>query len=379
LHFIASISYTNTAQTLRLDTLKTGPTNNLQNFSYTYDNVGNVKTINDLLRGQTTTTYAYDGDGNRVKRVANGVTSYYIGNHYEVTVSVATSVLKYYYFGKQRIALRNSVGVVYLHSDHLGSTSVTSGATSSAQTYYPFGSIRTATGSVPTDFGFTGQRRDASAGLMYYGARYYDSALGRFIQADTWVPSPNIPQNLNRYTYTLNNPLRYADPDGHCVPACAILYALFEFFANPNSAGGDLYDKSGMLCVDGCVSDSPTNPELALQVAVDVTAAEVGGKVAGKAIGAAKAPARKVLGTAGEVIQTTSIGLVYRAGMRRFIGIGEEAVAPIVERFGVTAASKVPMQAGDLPSQFANRRIWALGSQSATEAAAKAGSFGSTS
>jgi hypothetical protein len=89
------------------------------------------------------------------------VTSYYIGNHFEVTNGVAT---KYYYFGKQRVALRNSVGVVYLHSDHLGSTSATSGQNISAQTYYPFGSIRTATGSVPTDFGFTGQRRDASTG-----------------------------------------------------------------------------------------------------------------------------------------------------------------------------------------------------------------------
>ena len=152
--------------------------------AYAYDANGNMinragdaptydveNRLTSITVGGTTTTYAYDGDGSRVRRTANGVTSYYIGNYYEVTVGGAT---KYYYFGKQRIALRNSVGVVYLHGDHLGSTSATSGATSSAQSCYPFGSIRTTTGSVPTDYGFTGQRKDASSNLMYYGARYYD-------------------------------------------------------------------------------------------------------------------------------------------------------------------------------------------------------------
>jgi len=74
-------------------------------------------------------TRKQDVDNNRVKKVAGSTATYYIGNYYEVTVGGAT---KYYYFGKQRIALRNSVGVVYLHGDHLGSTSATSGATSGA-------------------------------------------------------------------------------------------------------------------------------------------------------------------------------------------------------------------------------------------------------
>jgi len=83
----------------------------------------------------------------------------------------------------------------------------------SAQNYYAYVNIRSTTGTAPTDFGFTGQRRDASAGLMYYGARYYDATLGRFVSADTVVPSAGNPQSLNRYAYTLNNPVRYTDPN----------------------------------------------------------------------------------------------------------------------------------------------------------------------
>jgi len=50
---------------------------------------------------------------------------------------------------------------------------------------------------------------------MYYGARYYDYILGRFISADTIVPGAMNPQALNRYSYVLNNPLKYTDPTGH--------------------------------------------------------------------------------------------------------------------------------------------------------------------
>jgi RHS repeat-associated protein len=70
------------------------------------------------------------------------------------------------------------------------------------------------TGNIPTDKLFTGQRLD-STGLYYYGARYYDATIGRFISADSIVQSPTNPQTLNRYSYALNNPLKYVDPTGH--------------------------------------------------------------------------------------------------------------------------------------------------------------------
>jgi RHS repeat-associated protein len=69
-------------------------------------------------------------------------------------------------------------------------------------------------GTLNTDEKFTGQRLDQD-GLYYYGARYYDASIGRFISADTTVPDPANPQALNRYSYCYNNPLKYVDPSGH--------------------------------------------------------------------------------------------------------------------------------------------------------------------
>jgi RHS repeat-associated protein len=92
----------------------------------------------------------------------------------------------------------------------------------SQQRYMPFGEARTDVGAITqTDFGYTGQRNlDAqgnsfSTGLMDYKARFYDVALARFISPDTITPGG--PQGLNRYSYSLNNPINFNDPTGHCV------------------------------------------------------------------------------------------------------------------------------------------------------------------
>jgi RHS repeat-associated protein len=128
------------------------------------------------------------------------------------------SGLSVVHFNGKRVAVRQSGTLYYLHTDHLGSTSVTSNASGTqvgSQTYYTYGAVRTSSGTLQTDYTFTGQRLDADAGLLYYGARYYDAALGRFISADTIIPNPYNPQDLNRYSYVRNNPLKYVDPSGH--------------------------------------------------------------------------------------------------------------------------------------------------------------------
>ena len=55
----------------------------------------------------------------------------------------------------------------------------------------------------------------AGLGIYDYGARFYSPKLGRFLSADTIVPGAANPQAFNRYSYVLNNPIRYNDPTGH--------------------------------------------------------------------------------------------------------------------------------------------------------------------
>jgi RHS repeat-associated protein len=62
----------------------------------------------------------------------------------------------------------------------------------------------------------TGKERDAETGLDYFLARYYSGPQGRFTSPDPTMLSVNTlnPQTWNRYSYVLNNPLRYVDPLG---------------------------------------------------------------------------------------------------------------------------------------------------------------------
>ena len=90
--------------------------------------------------------------------------------------------------------------------------------------YDPWGRLRDpntqqvyAVGAEPTLFlarGYTGHEHLSVFGLINMNARLYDPALGRFLSPDPYVQSPDNSQNFNRYSYCLNNPLRYSDPSG---------------------------------------------------------------------------------------------------------------------------------------------------------------------
>ena len=175
------------------------------------------------VSGTATASFSYDADGNRVKSVVNGETVIYVGNLYEKKIAGSTTThTKYYYFGGRRVAIRVAGTLSLLLSDHLGSTAVTAEGATGGRTaelrYKPWGESRgNPFGATPTTYRFTGQREDAGIGLYFYNARYYDPSLGRFTQADTIVPQPGNPAALNRYLYTLGNPLKYTDSSGHFV------------------------------------------------------------------------------------------------------------------------------------------------------------------
>jgi RHS repeat-associated protein len=106
-----------------------------------------------------------------------------------------------------------------------------SGGTTCLNTYYslPFGNdLTTIENGCPdaTEHHFTQKERDPETGEAngndYFGARYYQSIMGRFLSPDwAYVPAAvpfgnvTIPQSLNLYSYVRNNPLRLTDANGH--------------------------------------------------------------------------------------------------------------------------------------------------------------------
>ncbi|GAK52389.1 hypothetical protein U14_03640 [Candidatus Moduliflexus flocculans] len=145
------------------------------------------------------------------------------GGSFAARASGELMTTKYYYVNGLRVAQARKAGSAaygwtWIHSDHLGSSTVLADKDGNAVrrlAYKAFGEeiVNSGSGEKPP-YTYTGKELD-STGLMYYGARYYDPALARFITPDTVYDQGT--QGLNRYSYALNNPLKYTDPSGHTV------------------------------------------------------------------------------------------------------------------------------------------------------------------
>jgi RHS repeat-associated protein len=134
---------------------------------------------------------------------------------YEVTGTVVT---KYIHVGNKTLAAKKGGEKLFYHNDHLGGVNVITdinGLVAQLIEYDPWGKISRSEGGGEGIIRFTGQKLDVESGLLYYGGRYYDPELGRFISPDPFVPEMFNPQSLNRYAYVNNNPVNYVDPSGY--------------------------------------------------------------------------------------------------------------------------------------------------------------------
>ena len=154
-------------------------------------------------------TYSYSANGERLTATTGSLTHVYVGSGYEI-MSAGESV-KNLPFGLQRKSAGATWNSYWLHVDGPGSTRVVtdaSGAVQQRMSYRPFGEIQTQSSSFDEPLGYAGERLDEN-GLIYLHARYLDPHLGRFISAD-----PTLSDGLNRYTYTMNNPISFVDRSG---------------------------------------------------------------------------------------------------------------------------------------------------------------------
>ena len=237
-----------------------GTYNGVTNPTFTYDangfmTAGAGRTVTatsfdmaaSITDGSNTAALTYDSGHARYKMVTTGVTAattYYLndpvsGATEEEVVSGGTTTWNDYVRADGKLLAEGTcVGAapcaagdtfVYFVLDHLGSVSVivdASGAVINRLNYDAWGKRRNAdgtaidctAGSAPPSSvtrGFTGQEMLDGVCLINMNARVYDPSLGRFMSADSVVNDETIPQELNRFTYVLDNPLSLTDPSGH--------------------------------------------------------------------------------------------------------------------------------------------------------------------
>jgi RHS repeat-associated protein len=173
------------------------------------------------VTGAAQAEFGYDGDGRRIWATTGITTTVFVGSYFEWNVASGEAV-SYYYAGATRLAMRTGgQAAVFLIADHLGSVNQLvdpygAPLAGERQLYMPWGENRLSTSISLTRVGYTGQYEDGYITLYWMNARWYDPALGRWVQPDTDVPLESQgTQAWDRFAYVNNNALRYIDPSGH--------------------------------------------------------------------------------------------------------------------------------------------------------------------
>lgn len=187
----------------------------------------------------TTVKYSYDDNGNRIYKESGLTKEFYLRDHtgqelalFKVSGSADTLMFYHIYglglegraeqtwswnYETEPPQIERSEEPIYYIKDHLGTIRVTinkQGTILFAADYWPYGEkmaeYNSGTGTVQR-YIFTEKERDTETGYDYFGARFYDSDLVRWLTVD---PLADKYPGWSPYNYTLNNPLKFIDPNG---------------------------------------------------------------------------------------------------------------------------------------------------------------------
>jgi len=230
-----------TQESVSIPSTPTGPTSGMIDTSYTYTTGGSSSNLNHSVQ------YFFDwGDG---------------------TNTDGSLISDFVYVNGKLVAKLGPLTVYFYHTDPAGTPLAMTdegGSVVWRADYLPFGEENLISGTLANDYKFVGKELDKETGLYYFGARYMEAMIGRFVSPDpVGAVDPKTggvnnkvlknPQRINLYAYGLNNPYRYVDPDGNTVWDIAdygfFAYDLYKFARDPSwSNAADLaLDLPGLL------------------------------------------------------------------------------------------------------------------------------------
>ncbi|MBI3242750.1 MAG: hypothetical protein HYZ49_10705 [Chloroflexi bacterium] len=214
---------------------------------YTYDAANRLTSVTG---GGNTSSYAYNGLGDRVSQTVNGVTTNYTLDLNTGLTQVLSDGTNTYLYGNGRIGELQPGGFVYHLGDALGSVRQLADATGEvtlARSFEPFGSPLTSVGAGSSVFAFTGEQFDGATGLTFLRARFYASATGRFLTKDPSRAETNL------YVYAAASPVLFTDPSGLCVQQFCFLFYFpgagndgTNYYANENTLLTNVSQKGGI-------------------------------------------------------------------------------------------------------------------------------------
>jgi RHS repeat-associated protein len=176
----------------------------------------------------TAVSMVYDGDGNRVAKTADGITTEYLVDDLNPTGYPQVmeevqggAVVRQYTYGLHRIDENQPISNQWMPSfygydggGNVRQLTKTSATVTDSYEYDAYGNSFTVSGSTPNEMMYRGEQYDSDLGLCYLRARYYNPATGRFVSRDPKEGTLWTPSSLRRYLYASNDPVDRIDPSG---------------------------------------------------------------------------------------------------------------------------------------------------------------------
>jgi RHS repeat-associated protein len=211
-------------------------TNPSVSISYNFDTIGRVTSLSgttiaydylDNMTGYGSNTYTYDAQGQRLRKIENSDSTYYITSGPEILAEYSgRNKLKaeyVYALGQMICKYDPGQGHLWYYTDHLNSTRRLDGTDEGSgdlrRDYSPYGEELVAAGTAATNYQFSQKEFDSGIGLYYFGARYYSPKIGRWL-----VPDP-AGQGWSPYEYCGGNPVMMVDRDGQFAFVPFLMYA----------------------------------------------------------------------------------------------------------------------------------------------------------
>ena len=203
-----------------------------------YNAYGKVSRIEE---GDYATEFLYGPDGQRWRTLTYRNDTLirkviYAGDYERVTEGDS---LRHFYYGEGNALCVRSGNqgnrYYYVCTDNLGSVVRIvddSGVSVFEATYDAWGRQLVTKNDIGFLRGYTGHEMMPEYGLINMNGRMYDPILGRFLSPDNYVQLPDFSQSFNRYSYCLNNPLKYVDPDGEMPWLIPVIGALIGGISN---------------------------------------------------------------------------------------------------------------------------------------------------
>ena len=224
------------------------------------------------MDGGSTASYVYNALNQRVSETVGGTTTQFAYNVAGQRVSIwntaspAGQLVEQYYVGNKRVAYFANNMLHFQHQDWTGTERMRTtfnGAVEGTFTSMSFGdAFATVSGSDGDPYHYAVLDHDYSSDTDHAQFRQYSSTPGRWMSPDPYDGSYNQfnPQSMNRYTYALNNPVRFVDPSGL---SCVALIV-----ANDDGSVTVVYadDGDGQGCAAGGVAPDGTTTEYDVNV-----------------------------------------------------------------------------------------------------------------